>query len=87
MREQPGLGVPLHLRNAANAVMQDAGYGDGYVYDHDAPDRYSGQECLPDELAGATFYQPGAFGYERDIAKRLQWWQRLKQTLSEQHCS
>ena len=63
--------------------MKDEGYGEGYVYDHDAPDSYSGQECLPDALAGSVFYEPGQFGYERDVAKRLQWWQRLRQERSE----
>ena len=76
VRDNPGAGVPIHLRNAANSVMADAGYGDGYIYDHEAPDSFSGQECLPEQLSGSTFYQPGQFGYEKDIAKRLEWWQK-----------
>jgi putative ATPase len=37
------------------------------------------QEYLPDELAGERFYEPGPFAYERDIAKRLEWWAKLKE--------
>ena len=42
------------------------------------PDHFAGQQCLPDELLGQTFYQPGAFGFEKDIAKRLQWWEERR---------
>ena len=54
--------------------MQELGYKQGYQYDHDAPDHYAGQNCLPDGLIDAIFYQPGQFGFEKDIAKRMQWW-------------
>jgi putative ATPase len=71
----PGAQVPLFLRNAPTELMRELGYRQGYVYDHDAPDHFAGQQCLPDELLGSTFYQPGAFGFEKEIAKRLLWWQ------------
>ena len=58
VRRHPGAAVPMHLRNAPTAVMQDHGYGDGYQYDHDQPDHFSGQECLPMELRGEVYFTP-----------------------------
>ena len=54
--------------------MKGLGYGREYQYDHDALDHYSGQPCLPDKLIGRTFYEPGEFGFEKEIRKRLEWW-------------
>ena len=78
VRAFPAAQVPLFLRNAPTAFMKDLGYKDGYVYDHDAPEHFAGQQCLPDELLGKTFYTPGAFGFEKDIAKRLTWWEERR---------
>ncbi|GIX45536.1 MAG: ATPase AAA [Candidatus Sumerlaea sp.] len=74
------LPVPLHLRNAPTELMERLGYGAGYVYDHEAPDHFSGQECLPEALRGRVFYEPGTFGFEREIAKRMAWWEKQRQT-------
>ena len=54
--------------------MKDLHYGRDYQYDHDRPDHFSAQRCLPEEIRGEPFYRPGAFGFEREIVKRLQWW-------------
>ncbi len=75
VRERPGAAVPMFLRNAPTGLMKDLGYGGGYVYDHDTPEHFAGQRCLPDELAGRTFYDPGHFGFEKEIRKRLEWWE------------
>ena len=75
VRAHPGATVPLFLRNAPTQLMAELGYKQGYVYDHDAPDHYAGQQCLPDVLLGQHFYVPGEFGFEKDIAKRLAWWE------------
>jgi putative ATPase len=75
VRRHPGAAVPLFLRNAPTGLMKELGYGQAYVYDHDTPDHFAGQACLPAELAGETFYRPGPFGFEKDIAKRLEWWE------------
>ena len=58
--------------------MKDLGYGRTYQYDHDAPDHFTGQQCLPDEIADSVFYKPGPFGFEREIAKRLDWWNKKR---------
>ena len=62
------------MRNAPTSLMKELGYGEGYQYAHNVPDAYLPQAYLPDELEGSSFYEPGPFGFERDIAKRLAWW-------------
>jgi putative ATPase len=78
-REYPAEGVPLHIRNAPTPLMKELGYGKGYQYAHDVPDAYLPQRYLPDALEGSTFYEPGTFGFERDIAKRMAWWRDLRE--------
>ena len=73
-RETRNAPVPLHIRNAPTDLMQELGYGSGYQYDHDDPDGVARQDYLPEELAGASFYQPSRFGHEATIQKRLDWW-------------
>jgi putative ATPase len=77
-RETPGEPVPMHIRNAPTALMKELGYHEGYQYAHGVPEAYIPQEYLPDKLKGSVFYEPGPFGFEKDIAKRLAWWAELK---------
>jgi putative ATPase len=77
-RATPAAPVPLHLRNAPTALMKELGYGDGYQYAHAVPDAYIPQSYLPEQLAGQTFYEPGPFGFEKDIGRRLAWWASLR---------
>jgi putative ATPase len=77
-RETPAAPVPLHIRNAPTPLMKELGYHRGYRYAHDSPDAYLPQEYLPDVLRGRSFYTPGAFGHEKKIAERLQWWAKLR---------
>jgi putative ATPase len=77
-RDSPAAGVPMHIRNAPTALMKELGYNRGYKYAHDSPDAFIPQEYLPDELRGTQFYEPGPFGFEKEIAKRLAWWQSLR---------
>ena len=77
-RETPAAGVPLHIRNAPTRLMKELGYHEGYKYAHDYEDAYVPQEYLPDELAGKHFYEPGTLGFEKEIAKRLEYWRKRK---------
>ncbi len=77
-RETPGAPVPLHIRNAPTSLMKELGYGKGYQYDHDAPDGVASQSYLPDVLRGRVFYEPGPFGHEATVRKRLDWWARRR---------
>jgi putative ATPase len=70
--------VPKHIRNAPTKLMAELDYGKGYEYDHDAPDGYSGQSHLPESLQERVWYTPGAYGFERDIRKRMEYWERLR---------
>ena len=65
------LPVPLAFRNAPTGLMKDLGYGEGYRYDHDEPDAVSGQNCLPEEIRGARFYEPSSRGHEKDLSSRM----------------
>jgi putative ATPase len=82
-QETPGEGVPLHIRNAPTRLMKELGYNKGYQYAHDVPEAYIPQEYLPDRLRGSTFYAPGAFGFEKEIAKRMAWWEQLRRRRDE----
>jgi putative ATPase len=73
-RATPGAAVPLHIRNASTGLMKELGYGDGYRYDHDEIYGVAPQRYLPRELEGKSFYQPGPFGHEETIRRRLDWW-------------
>ncbi|HEY5060993.1 MAG TPA: replication-associated recombination protein A [Gemmatimonadaceae bacterium] len=82
-RSHPAEGVPLHIRNAPTGLMKELGYGAGYQYAHDAAEAYIAQEYLPETLRGTRFYEPGAFGFEKEIAKRLAWWEELRRKAGE----
>lgn len=78
-KETGSVAPPAHILNAPTKLMKELGYGAGYEYDHDAPDGFSGQDYFPDEMARQRFYQPVERGFERDIAKRLAYWQKLRE--------
>jgi putative ATPase len=73
------LPVPLHLRNAPTALLRELGHGRGYVYPHDAPDRFVARANLPEALSGERFYEPIASGAEAPIAERLAGWRRQRE--------
>ena len=76
--EHGSLMPPAHILNAATKLMKDLGYGDGYEYDHEAERGFSGQNYFPDAMARELFYQPRETGFEREIAKRLDYWAKLR---------
>ena len=63
--------VPLAIRNAPTSLMQQLHYGEGYQYAHDAPDKLTNLQCLPDSLLGKTYYQPTSQGLEEKYGQRL----------------
>jgi putative ATPase len=69
---------PMHILNAPTGLMRDLGYGKGYAYDHDAPEGFSGQNYFPDGMRREAFYRPVERGFEREIAKRLAYWSKLR---------
>ncbi len=69
---------PKTILNAPTGLMRKEGYGEGYLYDHDQPDAFSGQNYFPDALGRQTFYDPPDRGFEREIRKRLDYWAKLR---------
>ncbi|OEC98777.1 MULTISPECIES: replication-associated recombination protein A [unclassified Rhizobium] len=74
---------PKHILNAPTKLMRTEGYGDGYRYDHDEPDAFSGQNYFPEKMGRQTFYDPPERGFEREIRKRLDWWSKLRKERGE----
>ena len=73
---------PKHILNAPTRLMRDLGYGAGYAYDHDTDDAFSGQSYWPEGVEGERFYVPAERGFEREIAKRLKYWQDVRARLA-----
>ena len=65
---------PKAILNAPTKVMKREGYGDGYRYDHDEPDAFSGQDYWPEAIGRQSLYRPTERGFERDIGRRMAWW-------------
>jgi putative ATPase len=70
--------VPLHLRNAATGLMKNIGYGEGYQYAHNYKEKVTNMQCLPDNLAGRTWYKPTDQGFEQRVRARLEEIRKLK---------
>ena len=77
-RENGSLLPPKHILNAPTKLMRDEGYNDGYRYDHDEPDAFSGQDYFPEKMGRQQYYNPPERGFEREIRKRLDYWAKLR---------
>jgi len=72
---------PKNILNAPTKMMKEQGFNEGYIYDHDTPNCFSGQEFFPDELLKKQrpkFFEPNERGFERDLKKRLSYWEELR---------
>lgn len=77
-KETGSLMPPANILNAPTKLMKDIGYGAGYNYDHKADDGFSGDNYWPEDMAPQTYYEPVERGFEREIAKRLEYWDKLR---------
>ncbi|MEM9616712.1 MAG: replication-associated recombination protein A [Pseudomonadota bacterium] len=77
-RETGSLAPPPHAMNAPTKLMKSLGYSDGYVYDHDQEDGFAGLNYFPPDMTREKFYQPSNFGFDKEIAKRLEYWDRKR---------
>jgi putative ATPase len=82
-KEAGSLMPPKAILNAPTKFMKGEGYGNGYAYDHDAPDAFSGQDYWPEKLGRQRFYDPPERGFERELRKRLEWWEKLRMERGE----
>jgi putative ATPase len=83
-KEHGSLSPPKIILNAPTSFMEEEGYGEGYLYDHDQPEAFSGQNYFPDEMKRRPkFYDPPERGFEREIAKRLAYWESLRKKRGE----
>jgi putative ATPase len=76
--------VPLHLRNAPTKLMKDLDYGKDYRYAHDEPDAVAAMDCLPPSLAGKKYYKPADRGFEKELKRRLDGWEQIKEERRKQ---
>ena len=77
-KDTGSLAPPANILNAPTKLMKDIGYGAGYAYDHDAEDGFSGDNYWPEEMAPQTYYRPVERGFEREVLKRLDWWDKKR---------
>ena len=81
--ETGSLMPPKHILNAPTKLMKNEGYSDGYMYDPDIPESFSGQDYFPEAIGRQSFYEPVSRGFEREIQKRLHYWAKLRSTKAE----
>lgn len=72
------LNPPMHIINAPTKLMEKQGFGKGYIYDPDTKDGFSGQNYFPESMKRQKFYTPVERGFEREIKKRLDYWENLR---------
>ncbi len=77
-KEHGSLMPPKHILNAPTKLMKDIGYGKDYAYDHNVEDGFSGQDYFPEELQREQYYVPKQVGFEREVAKRQEYWAKLR---------
>ena len=76
--ETGSLSPPAHILNAPTRLMKDIGYGEGYAYDHDSEEGFSGAEYWPEGMTAETFYKPVPRGFERQVIERIEWWEKKR---------
>ncbi|MXO57989.1 AAA family ATPase [Altererythrobacter salegens] len=77
-RETGSLMPPQNILNAPTKLMKDIGYGAGYAYDHDAEGGFSGANYWPEEMEPQAYYRPVERGFEREVLKRMEYWEKLR---------
>lgn len=72
---------PKHILNAPTKLMKEIGYSEGYIYDHNTPLCFSGQNYFPEDMKRRNYYKPNERGFEREIKKRLDYWNNLREKI------
>ena len=79
-KETGSLPPPKSILNAPTTLMKEQGYSEGYIYDHDTENAFSGQNYFPDDMDREELYCPGSRGYETTIQERIWKWKQLRGT-------
>ena len=82
-RQTGSIPPPKNILNAPTKMMRDLGYNAGYVYDPDTATGFSGQNCFPESMGRQKFYYPVERGFEREIKKRLEYWDTLREKINK----
>ncbi len=82
-KETGSLSPPAHILNAPTKLMKDIGYGAGYAYDHEAEDGFSGADYWPEGMGAQEYYRPVERGFEREVLKRLEYWDKKRRELRD----
>ena len=84
VEQSPQEPVPLQIRNPVTGLMKEIGYGKDYAYAHDFTFGTTDMETFPERLKGRFYYEPGAMGLEKDVNKRIEWWESVKQKIRKE---
>ncbi len=82
-RETGSLMPPANILNAPTKLMKDIGYGEGYAYDHNTDDGFSGDNYWPEGMEPQDYYAPVEPGFERKVKERMEWWANRRAQLQE----
>ena len=77
-KKYSSLTPPKHILNPSTKLLRDEGHGNGYLYDHDISTKFSGQNYFPDNMKREKLYNPENLGFEKEIKKRLNYWNALR---------
>ncbi len=77
-RDTGSLMPPKNILNAPTKMMKNLGYGKDYVYEPLTDSGFSGQNCFPESMSRQTYYKPREIGFEREIKKRIEYWNNLR---------
>ena len=80
-KETGSLAPPANILNAPTKLMKDIGYGKDYAYDHNTEHGFSGANYWPEGMAPQTYYRPAERGFEREVMKRIDWWEKKRRDL------
>lgn len=84
-RQTGSIPPPKNILNAPTKMMKDLGYNAGYIYDPDTTNGFSGQNCFPESMGRQKFYFPVERGFEREIKKRLEYWDSLRDKINKEN--
>jgi putative ATPase len=82
-KETGSLMPPMHILNAPTKLMKNVGYGQGYAYDHNADEAFSGQDYWPEGMDAQSFYDPSDRGFEARVRERLEYWNERRKELQQ----